>query len=332
MNLTNGRFVKREPDPLLKRKLSKLKNRVLARLTPGGAYRFLVRDWSGYSDIELVRGMLSAESFRGTMKPVPLPLAEMDSLLVLAPHQDDELVGAGGACVLARSGGASLNVAYLTDGAQTGIGRQFGEPMEPGDVAALREREARAVCERLGARYECLGISNLTMDPASEHVARLRACIEDAAPDVILVPWLLDGAAKHRVANHLLWLALDGARLSKCEIWGYQVNNSVWANGYVDITSAIDEKRALLQIYKSQNDNIRRYDHLADGLAAWNSRVLPSKAVDSAPRFVELFCALPVKTHLALIEKFYFTDFKRTYLGKTQIAANMERLHREMTA
>jgi hypothetical protein len=132
------------------------------------------------------------------------------------------------------------------------------------------------------------------------------------------------------VANHLLWLALRDGPPLECEVWGYQVNNPVWANGYVDITAAMDEKRALLQLYESQNWNIRRYDHLAEGLAAWNSRVLPSKPVDPSPRYVELFCALPVDAHLRLIERFYFKSLARTYLGKKAVTANMERLHRQI--
>ena len=315
----------------MKRGLSKLWNKLLARLTPGGEYRFLVRDWSGQSDLELVRDLLSAETFRRRMDAAPLPLAQFRSLLVLAPHQDDELIGTGGACVLAREGGASVEILFLTDGAETGLGGQFGEPLPPQEVAVIRQREARAVCDRLQARPEFLGISNLTLDPTPDHVDRLRAHLEQAAPDVILVPWLLDGAAKHRVANHLLWLALSGGPPLPCEIWGYQVNNPVWANGYVDITTAMDEKLALLRLYESQNRNIRRYDHLAEGLAAWNSRVLPSKLVDASPRYVELFCALPVDEHLRLIERFYFKSLARTYLGKQAITANMERLHRQIT-
>ena len=303
-----------------------------ARRRPDGPFRYLIRDWSGLNDINLVRAVLETETFRKTVSPVPLPWSQIRSLLVLAPHQDDELIGAGGVMILARERQIDVNICFLTDGAQTGIGRQHGEAMMPRDVAVLREREARAVCSRLGAGYHALGISNLDMEITPDHVRRLSELINDCRPDVIALPWLLDGTAKHRVASHLLWLALRPLKASSCrEIWGYQVNNPLLPTGYVDITSAMGEKRALLALYRSQNDNIRRYDHICEGLNAWNSRFLPSKSVDRDGKYVELFCALPTTVFRSLVAELYPRDFAMTYQNRRRLAKTMAALHRHFS-
>ena len=45
-----------------------------------------------------------------------LRFAASDRLLVLAPHPDDEVLGAGAAILAARDAGASVHVAFATDG------------------------------------------------------------------------------------------------------------------------------------------------------------------------------------------------------------------------
>jgi LmbE family N-acetylglucosaminyl deacetylase len=302
-----------------------------ARGRQDGPFRYLVRDWSGLNDINLVRAVLETETFRKTVNPVPLPLSRVTSLLVLAPHQDDELIGAGGTMILARERQIDVNICFLTDGAQTGIGRQYGEAMKPHDVTVLRKREARAVCSRLEAGYHELGISNLDMEITPAHVMRLATLINDCRPDVIALPWLLDGTAKHRVASHLLWLALKQTKALPTHIWGFQVNNPLLPTGYVDITPAMAEKRALLELYRSQNDAIRRYDHICQGLNAWNSRFLPSKQVERAVHYVELFCALPEAIFSSLVADLYPRDFAMTYQNRRKLAKTMAALHQHFS-
>ena len=113
----------------------------------------------------------------------------------------------------------------------------------------------------------------------------------------MLVPWLLD-TPKHRIVNHLLWLANRCSTIPYCEVWGYQVHNSLIPNGYVDITAIAEEKWSILKRYTSQNLHLKRYDHMAKGMAAWNCRFLPDYKADPVARYVEVFCALPLHEHL----------------------------------
>jgi LmbE family N-acetylglucosaminyl deacetylase len=285
-------------------------------------YRFATRAWQGVSDIQLISRLLEAEYFRDFLAPMALPLNEFASLLVLAPHQDDESIGAGGTLTLAAASGARLGIVFVTDGAQ--------ESRFPSRAisAATRSEEAGQVCARLGAEKYDLSISNLTPLPTLVDLEQLARIINNFKPDALLVPWLLDYPIKHRLVNHLVYLAhrqhgLGGIK----EIWNYQVHNTIYPNAYVDITDVIEQKRSLIQCYKSQNDNFFRYDHLAVGLSAWNARLLPKSQVPIGERYVEVFFTLPPHEYFHLIETFYLTDLNSLYRGNEKFQTGINRLH-----
>lgn len=297
---------------------------MLALRARQGPYRFLVRRWDGVSDIELASRLLTTEFFEKELQPLPLPVEELDALLLLAPHQDDELIGAGGTLLRARQAGAAVHVLYLTDGAQANVGYASSEA----ESAAIRDREAATVCKRLGANKHDLGLANIWPRPQRADLERLAALIRDIAPQVVLTPWLLDNPAKHRLANHLLWLTDRLHRLDGFEVWGYQVHNSLLPNGLVDITAVAEEKRALLTCYRSQNEHCQRYDHLGMALSAWSSRFLPH-----APeaRYAELFFTLPVRAFLAQVERLYLPDLATTYRQHGPVLAGARALHKAIT-
>jgi LmbE family N-acetylglucosaminyl deacetylase len=292
---------------------------LLALRSKRGPYRFSVRTWQGISDIDLAARVLNTESFRGELEPVPLPVEAVKSILVLAPHQDDETIGSGGSLLLASKAGATIDVVYITDGAQN-------KSHQP-DIIQTREREALKVCSELGAKVHMLGISNLIPQPTIDDVDRLSKLIWNIKPEVVMTPWLLDLPAKHRMVNHLLWLASQRNGTADFEVWGYQVHNTPFVNGYVDITSVAKEKQSLLEKYRSQIDH-RRYDHMAMGLGAWNSHFLAG-APDR--RYVEVFSALPASEFFGLVRSFYLSDLSLTYRGDSQVISGMTALQRGMT-
>jgi LmbE family N-acetylglucosaminyl deacetylase len=310
--------------------LKKIFNVIRYSLFPSGPYRFLVRNWSGLDDVNLVGAVISTETFRRTLISQPLPLIPTDSLLVIAPHQDDELIGAGGLCIQARDKGLKLSILFATDGAETGLGKQFAKELTPNEVVELRRTEAKEVCRRLNADYLELGIDNIKLEPTVANLAELARLIIELKPNAVVIPWLLDGSPKHRVVSHMLWLAAQRHKLPNFEVWGYQVNNSPFANSILDISPQIDEKIALLKLYVSQNELLRRYDYQAWGLAAWNARFLPSKSTDKSEKYAELYSTLPQVEFFRLVETFYLKDLERTYLGSSRIAEAMKRLHKQV--
>jgi N-acetylglucosamine malate deacetylase 1 len=291
---------------------------LLALRAQRGPYRFAVKNWQGISDIELAARVLQVESFKSELDPLPLPIESAKSILVLAPHQDDEAIGAGGSLFLAGKAGANIEVVYVTDGEQNKVD-------QPADLKVLREREATGACRQLGAKMHQLRISNLLPQPALTDVDLLAEIIASVKPEIVMAPWLLDSPSKHRLVNHLLWLAHKRAGVvQNFEVWGYQVHNTPFVNGYIDITSVADKKRGLLECYQSQT-RFCRYDHMAMGLAAWNARLIEGTPNE---RYLEVFFALPGMEFFSLLERFYFRDFAQTYRGDSTVIGGAREIHR----
>jgi LmbE family N-acetylglucosaminyl deacetylase len=295
---------------------------LLALRAERGPYRFLVRKWSAISDVELAARVLGTEFFFDEITPLALPVTKLRSILVLAPHQDDDVIGAGGTLLIASAAGVKIDIAYVTDGAS----ENPAYVETPAESARVRDLEAQEVCARLGATMHRIGISNRAPAPKVEDVDRLAELVQKLDPQVIMAPWILDSPPKHRLVNHLLWLAHHRCGLPDAEVWGYQVHNTLMPNGYVDITGVADQKRALLECFRSQNEFHTRYDHLAMGMAAWNARFFKS----TVPRYIEIFFALPMSELLRLVGSFYFADLEATYRSQGAVVAGAKAIHGEV--
>jgi len=293
---------------------------VLALRSRQGPYRFVVRQWSGINDLNLASRVMETEYFKQDLIPVALPVREVRSILVLAPHQDDEAIGAGGALLLASAAGVPIHIVFVTDGEEHGFADSIG----------IRDREAEEVCRRLGASKLTLAVSNLAPKPSVADLEKLAGIIGDLKPAVVMTPWLLDSPIKHRMTNHLLWLAGKRRKLPAHEVWGYQVHNSLLPNGYVDITEVAGRKRELIECYRSQNEMFYRYDHIAMGMAAANARFVPDIKGDNIEHYAELFFALPSSEFEKMIGAFYFRDLQETYRGNLPLIGHMESLHRSI--
>jgi len=286
-----------------------------------GPYRFLVSRFERVNSPDLAARILETDLFRTQLTPVRPPVETAGPYLVIAPHQDDEAIGAGGTLLLAARAGAEIHVLFATDGAQP-LGGQT-----PASMVEMRSKEADEVCRRLGATRHDLGIANLDPRPGPGQIRALRDLIGEVRPAVILTPWLLDLPPKHRMANHLLYLAHRIEPLPECEVWGYQVHNGLIPNACVDITEVAEEKRDLIRLYRSQLELAQAYDHLGLGLAAWNSRFLPT---GPEARYAEVFTTLPAAEFTRLASRMYDGNLTDVYGKEPGIAAVMGKLRREI--
>lgn len=284
-----------------------------------GALRYTIRTWEDISDIDVAAGVCDAEFFKRELKPVPFDVKNLKGMLVVSPHQDDETLGCGGLMLLAAANGIPIRWLYGTDGA-----------LMVSDVQAIvetRKREAQAAADFVGAQIEYLGIDNLNLKINVEHLAKLADMINAHKNYTLFVPWLLDNPGKHRMINHLLYLADRVVGLGNREVVQYQVHNMLIANTYLDITSVIDKKEAMIRSYASQIAMFQPYDHINRGLNAWNVRYL-RRAGES--RYIELFSTMDLHEYLRLIGKFYQRDLKKTYRGQEDSLHAMEDLLRRL--
>lgn len=204
--------------------------------------------------------------------------------MLVAPHPDDEVFGAGGtACLLARSGALVVPVIVARgDGGVTG-------GADPGE----REAESRRCCEILGLgepHFLRRPSGELREDPSHVAVGLSEACGRDPA-HLVLVPWPLERHATHRAT--LAAGLLGVAALTSATWLGYGVWDAIPADPdvlEVDVTAVRSEKTRGMAAHVSQN----RDRALAAGMAARDmsqavfSRITGEDARKSVERLVDL--------------------------------------------
>jgi LmbE family N-acetylglucosaminyl deacetylase len=128
--------------------------------------------------------------------PAEYPLA-WASVVVVAAHPDDEVLGVGGTMAILAAAGARLRLIAITDG-------EGSHPdADPAVIGALRAAESAAALDRLGVRN--LEVIRLRF-PDTGLAARENELSEIlreqcAGFDVCLAPWEADAHADHEAAG-----------------------------------------------------------------------------------------------------------------------------------
>lgn len=120
------------------------------------------------------------------------------SIMVIAAHQDDCEVKAGGSAVLWRQAGFEVTFLVMTNG-DTGHHEMGGGPL-----AKRRSEEAERSAALTGIHYRVLDIHNGELEPNLIYRRMLMHEIRQAAPDLILThrPW--DYHPDHRYTGQLV--------------------------------------------------------------------------------------------------------------------------------
>lgn len=149
------------------------------------------------------------------------------SVLVIAPHPDDEALGCGGLIAALGERGADVAVVFVTDG---GASHPRSRDWPRARLADLRAEEASAALTALGISSALrlhLGLPDADIvrgspdwQRAVERTAQLAA---DLRPAVVLAPWRRDPHRDHRDSHALTVEALQRAdirpRLLEYPIW-----------------------------------------------------------------------------------------------------------------
>jgi LmbE family N-acetylglucosaminyl deacetylase/SAM-dependent methyltransferase len=118
-----------------------------------------------------------------------------DHVVVVAAHQDDETLGAGGLLALASSRGARITVIVACDG-------EASHPTSPTHapelLARLRRREVRLAVEELAPKAD-LVLLGLPDGRLAEHRAEITVEIDEAGVGCthLVTPWAGDGHPDH---------------------------------------------------------------------------------------------------------------------------------------
>lgn len=231
--------------------------------------------------------------FSAFVRPVPIQAPFGDSMLVLAPHQDDETIGCGGVLALQVRAKRAACVVLLTDGAdghdELGMTRQ--------QMTDLRNEESRRAAAVIDMEPPVF-LSYADLTASSEEAAEaLRRIILDRKVDTIFVPFMLDGHSDHRKTNYILAAALKKIDRS-IKVFGYEVWGLCIPNVVVVIDDVMEDKLAMLRCFEFANKAVD-YVTSTQGLNMFHSRMLGSGVCKYAERFFEI----PSAEYVDLVER-----------------------------
>ncbi len=208
-----------------------------------------------------------------------------EKVLILAPHQDDELLGCGGLLKSLVERGSAVSVLFLTDGGG-GVERT---PAGPGGengvgegIAAVRRRESEAVAEFAGWSVQQLSFRDGSL---AANIVSLAAGIEEhllaVQPDLVLVPSPLELTPDHVAAFESLFAVLTRLRsgdalfesAAGCRYLTYSVNHPGYPNVLVDVSAHMEWLRDAMAIYESQLA-LHNYTHAGVGLRRFRTHSL----------------------------------------------------------
>jgi LmbE family N-acetylglucosaminyl deacetylase len=189
------------------------------------------------------------------------------SVLIFAPHPDDEVLGCGGAIMHHLAAGDLINVVVVTDsnyglfnGNQDGVQTRRAETLSAAKILGydspifwgLRDRE--------------LCYDEILIDRISLEIARRK-------PDILYAPSWWEIHPDHYVISIAV---LEAAKRSKRKIkmMMYEVGVPLYPNYLLDITLFNEKKQLAISCFESQI-KVQRYDMQIAGLNRFRTYTLP---------------------------------------------------------
>lgn len=207
---------------------------------------------------------------RGIEAPRLVDLPPGRRVAVIAPHPDDELVGAGGTMAKHLAAGDPVTVIMLTSGEASAsfVGQGAGSARQQ------REDEARAGLAEIGLgpgniHFLHVPEKELTAGAGASAAGRLKEALGESGATVVYSPSPADGHAGHAAAARLL-ASVVGDLPAVRHIALYEVMTPVYPTVVVDVTAHMDAKLAGLRRYTSA---LASFDlvRCSEGMGAYRS-------------------------------------------------------------
>ena len=249
-------------------------------------YKFYVERKLKSIDFKTANNVLNSQIFQQITSPLQVNIPKNKRVLVMAPHPDDEILGAAGLIIKAKNNNCHISIIFLTSGSL--------------DESRIREEEGRLVCNKIGVdnvfflRISDGGIANIDVNKTN-----LQELVNKSCPDIISLPFVFDGHLDHIYTNKLISnIFIKNSK--KIDFWAYQIYSSIPANVIVDITSIVEYKFNLMSMYKSQLENFD-FINWNRGLNAWNSKLLESKK----SKYAECYFVVPFDRYIELCDELF---------------------------
>ncbi|MFH1097606.1 MAG: PIG-L deacetylase family protein [Candidatus Desantisbacteria bacterium] len=164
------------------------------------------------------------------------PVGKM--VLVLSPHIDDDILGAGGTLYKHHLAGDKIVSIYIASLNDKDIRQKEGE----------RATEIIGIDELIFLDYEIKKLDHSTRE-ISRQIADL---LNKYQPDIVYLPFMLDNHNDHISTNKIFLDALSLRPAPSLLIYAYEIWSTLFPNVLVDITDQIEVKKQAILEYKSQ--------------------------------------------------------------------------------
>ena len=224
---------------------------------------FTYRKYMGYIRPHLIKNVedeyhVRRKIFDRSWEPQALTIPVGKKIVLIAPHADDESIGAGG-FLWAHRNISELHIVLLTQGDKGG--NLDGCSSENKDyrmqLAQKRHNEFMRTAEMIGAVTYHFNYAEEEIPCTIEAAQRIREVMQKVKPDLVLIPWLFDNLPDHRRANILYaWGCAD----LELMVLAYEIWTMLDANAILDITDYIDGKMSMIKNYESQLQYCRLFE------------------------------------------------------------------------
>ena len=222
------------------------------------------------------------------INPLIIKCPTKGNILILSPHPDDEIIGAGGTLIAAvKKNKSKVHCIFFSSYNRN---------------KKLIENEIKKVSKFVNFTYTCLKYFPDNFKIEDSTLKKIAEKINNLKPKKVFLPFLFDDHDDHRRVNEIILKIIEKNYINKLnfEIWGYQGYSTFPCNVIVDISENFNKKILALKKYKSQIEK-KNLPHFALGLAAFNSRFINSK--DRC--YGESFFVLPIKDYVNLCKNYF---------------------------
>ena len=187
----------------------------------------------------------------------------MTSILAIAAHPDDEILGCGGTLARHAAEGDTVHVLIVAEGATARDARR-DPPGREQDLAALRAAASRAAAALGAGEPHMLGLPDNRLDslPLLDVIKPIEAVVEAVEPEIVYTHHTGDLNVDHRIVHQATVTAcrpLPGSPVRA--IYAFEtVSSTEWQSGgdpfrpqrWVDIEQYLDSKRRALEAYEAE--------------------------------------------------------------------------------
>ena len=187
----------------------------------------------------------------------------MPSILVVAAHPDDEVLGCGGVLARHAAEGDTVHVLIVAEGATARDSERDPRGREP-ELTALKAAASRAAAEIGAEKPRILGLPDNRLDslPLLDVIKPIEAVVEAVAPEIVYTHHAGDLNVDHRIVHQATVTAcrpLPGSPVRA--LYAFEtVSSTEWQTAgetfrpqrWVDIGPFLDRKLRALDAYQAE--------------------------------------------------------------------------------